>query len=206
MPLQKPPCHSYIMRKGDTQQPKIPSERVERVDDPGATPGTSTQSPDQTMGESTTATTIIIAELHSGFRSIDARIEALAIILDFIGENIDRHATHLDGVEECISGLEDGTTSCTKLVDKMERLLKTMTSKKEDLEARMCRNNICATGIAESTNMGRPAEFVERLLIGHFDHHSFTDTFVVERSYRVPILGSSLPSSLISGIETWCLN
>ncbi|KAJ1170883.1 hypothetical protein NDU88_002754 [Pleurodeles waltl] len=166
--------------EGDTKQQKIPFERVERVEDPRAKPEASTRSLDRTVGESMTGTTTIMAELPAGFRSIDALVSRL----DCMGEKINHHATCLDGAEEHISGLEDGTTSLSKWVDKMEHLLKTMALKNEDLEARSLWYNIHIDGIVESTNMGCLDQFVERLLIELFDHQSFMDKVVIERAHQ----------------------
>ncbi|KAJ1181126.1 hypothetical protein NDU88_006336 [Pleurodeles waltl] len=181
--LTTPESREGLPLESDTRQQKTPFERVELIEELGATPGATARNPDWTTGESMNGTTAIMAELHAGFRLIDARFDALASRLDSMGEKISCHTTCLDSAEKRISGLEDGNTSLTKRVDEMEHLLKTMAFTNEGLEARSCSNNICITGIAESTNMGHPDQFVERLLIDLYDHQSFTNSFVVMRAH-----------------------
>ncbi|KAJ1154885.1 hypothetical protein NDU88_007628 [Pleurodeles waltl] len=54
--------------------------------------------------------------------------------LDCMGERQDRQGVRLDAAEERISGLEDVATMVSKGLEKLERLLKAIAVKNEDLE------------------------------------------------------------------------
>lgn len=125
-------------------------------------------------------TTTIMEELRAGFRAIDARFNTLNSRLDRMGERLDNHHTRLGEAEQRISDQEDHTCELTRRLKRVERVLKTVAIKNEDLEARSRRNNICAAGLAESTNIGRPEIFMENLLKELFGAEAFTQSFVVE--------------------------
>ncbi|KAJ1114526.1 hypothetical protein NDU88_002761 [Pleurodeles waltl] len=78
----------------------------------------------------------IIAEPHSGFRSIDARLNTLNSRLDHMGERL--QSTGLDGAEDRISGLQNNGSSMKKRLERMELILKTIAAKYEDVEVRSC--------------------------------------------------------------------
>ncbi|KAJ1124438.1 hypothetical protein NDU88_002899 [Pleurodeles waltl] len=98
---------------------------------------------------------------------------------DRMGESLDCQNTRKDSMEELISDLENIAASSLKGLDKTECILKMVTIKNEDLEARS-RNNIRIMGIAGSTSMGHPDAFIEQLFTDLIDHSSFSSVFAVE--------------------------
>lgn len=66
----------------------------------------------------------------------------------------------------------------------MDRLLKIIAEKIEDLEARSWRNNVRILGLAETTNTGRMEDFIEMLLVDLFGRDSFSAHLTIERAHR----------------------
>lgn len=135
-------------------------------------------------GTASPDTTVLLLELCSGFKALNKRLDALDRQFDGLGEWIDRHKTRLDTTEGRISDLEDGAAQTTKRVEHLDRIMKTVAVKNEDLEARSRRNNVFIMGIPESTNTGRLHQFVEGLLTDLFGSEQFASTFVVEQAHR----------------------
>ncbi|KAJ1194684.1 hypothetical protein NDU88_003970, partial [Pleurodeles waltl] len=94
---------------------------------------------------------------------------------------LDRHVICLDGTERQLSEVEDGLADVLKQLERVERLLKVVMVRKEDLEARSCRNNSRISRVAETINMGRPNIFVKKRLTDLF---AFEDTFAVKHTHR----------------------
>lgn len=89
----------------------------------------------------------------------------------------------LDVAEAQISNIEDGTAQSLKRLESVERILKDMAIKNEDLEACSRRNTISILGVPETVNTGRLDLFVESLLTDMFGREQFTPGFVVERAH-----------------------
>ncbi|KAJ1185778.1 hypothetical protein NDU88_002565 [Pleurodeles waltl] len=82
------------------------------------------------------STADIMAELRADFRAIDSRFDALDSRLGHMNKRIDLQATRMDGAEPRISEVEDGCINTKKRLERVIHLLKTVATKKEDLEAR----------------------------------------------------------------------
>ncbi|KAJ1178288.1 hypothetical protein NDU88_003535 [Pleurodeles waltl] len=73
--------------------------------------------------------TTIIAELCAGFRTIDACFNTLTLRLDRMGERLDRQNVCLNGAEEHTSTLEYDSNTAWKLLENVEKILKTVAIK-----------------------------------------------------------------------------
>ncbi|KAJ1092033.1 hypothetical protein NDU88_005147 [Pleurodeles waltl] len=128
----------------------------------------------------------IMAEHKAGFPTMDVRFDTLAGCIYKMGERLDCLGVRINGAKEMISGLEDGSITMQKRIDQMYCSLKQAAIKCEDLEAQCRRYNIHIAGIVETTNMGLPDAFVEKLLLNLFDHSNFSSTFAVECAPSFP--------------------
>ncbi|KAJ1137156.1 hypothetical protein NDU88_003569 [Pleurodeles waltl] len=106
----------------------------------------------------------IMVELRAGIQAIDAHHGALSDRFDYLSERLDSHATRIKGADHRISKLDDGNAGTLKRLERMERILKTIAANNEDLEAQSCSNDLCITGLAETTNTGSMDLFVEKLI------------------------------------------
>lgn len=59
------------------------------------------------------------------------------------------------------------------------------TARLDDLENRMCHNNVHALGIPERTEGKNPVTFIEQWLLSIFD--TFSHLFAFERAHRIPM-------------------
>lgn len=126
----------------------------------------------------------IMAELKTGFQVIDTKLDIMNSRLDVLTSRVESHDTRLDNAEQRISDLEDRQPTIQKRLERTEALLKQVAQRAEDLESRSRRCNIRLAGIAESTNNGRMAHFVEQVLTDVFGREAFSTTFAVERAHR----------------------
>ncbi|KAJ1175575.1 hypothetical protein NDU88_000862 [Pleurodeles waltl] len=129
----------------------------------------------------------IVDKICSSFKAIDSGFDALSLHLDSMSEWLDKHGSRIDEVECRVSEAGDGNVDMLKCLERVEHILNATTAKNEDLEARSHRNNVCITGMAETTHAGSMITIMENLLTNLFGSSSFTGTFMVERVH--PTLG-----------------
>ncbi|KAJ1109383.1 hypothetical protein NDU88_006744 [Pleurodeles waltl] len=103
----------------------------------------------------------ILAELGAAFRSTDEHFDSFTSRIDHMGECQGHQKTRVGEAEGRIYTTEGGTGSMVTRLDKVQGILTTVAIENEDLEAQSRINNICVTGIAKTTNMGRADMFVE---------------------------------------------
>ncbi|KAJ1132707.1 hypothetical protein NDU88_011010 [Pleurodeles waltl] len=100
--------------------------------------------------------------------------------MDRMIERIDKLAERLDQAERRTSELEDEQTMMASRQIKMDKLLRALHAKAEDLEARSWRNNVRIVGVTESTNIDNMERFVEQLLTDVLGRETFSTMFEVE--------------------------
>ncbi|KAJ1181114.1 hypothetical protein NDU88_006324 [Pleurodeles waltl] len=105
-----------------------------------------------------------MVELKAGFKAIHMLFDALTMCLDKMHKHMDDQCTRPGAAKQGSSGVEDGVMDMARGMERVEWLLKTLVAKNEDLEARSRSNNICITGMAESTNIRPMSTYVEHLL------------------------------------------
>ena len=84
----------------------------------------------------------------------------------------------------------------------MEKVLELIKLKKENLESRSRRNNVCLVDVPEMTHMGKMEDYVEELIKKIFLFAVFTNSLSVERAHRIPAMepsATSLPHGRIRG-------
>ncbi|KAJ1108152.1 hypothetical protein NDU88_005534 [Pleurodeles waltl] len=145
-------CLTIVLE--DPKQCKFPFQHSKELGQQDTQTDLSNGTTAHTILEQLTRTAAIMVELQTGFCSTDAWFDSLTIRTDHMGEPLDRQNTLLDSAEELISGLHDRTATTWKRLERVEKILKAVAVKNEDLEARSCCNNIQILGIAESTDMG----------------------------------------------------
>ena len=104
--------------------------------------------------------------------------------LDKMDARIDKHDSRLKEAEGRTLTLEDSTAVLSRKVAKMETELKQVVAENEDFESRYRRNNLCIIGVAETTSMGKPEDFVEHLLTDLFGRNNFSPCLIMETAHR----------------------
>lgn len=121
----------------------------------------------------------LMTELKSGFQAIDSKLDTLNNRLETMNSRMESHETRITNTEQRISDLEDKQPTIQKRLERTEVLLKQVATKAEDLKARSRRCNRLA-GIAEFTNTGPMARFVEKVLIELFGRDTYSANFAIE--------------------------
>ncbi|KAJ1160384.1 hypothetical protein NDU88_000886 [Pleurodeles waltl] len=92
-----------------------------------------------------------------------------------MSERLDKYTEHLDMDEQVT------VVAAQKCLDK---LMLTLQSKTENLEARLRHKNLCIVWLAETTYTANMKSFVEALLINLLGCKMFADVCVVERAHH----------------------
>ncbi|KAJ1163386.1 hypothetical protein NDU88_003844 [Pleurodeles waltl] len=104
--------------------------------------------------------------------------------LDLLTAGLEKQSGRITEAEQLISNVEDVMQKRQEQLSQMDKLLKVIALKNEDLEARSRRNNIRIVGIPELTNTGQMKQFVERLLFTLFGEDAFSWLLIVARAHR----------------------
>lgn len=118
---------------------KDPKQSTLSFKPPGSTAATKQASMAEGGGSSTAETggpEAVLVELRGGFWALDTRFDSLDKKMEALGARLDNQEGRLTTAEGRISDLEDGTAQSTRRLERMEKLLKAVAVKNEDLEAR----------------------------------------------------------------------
>ncbi|KAJ1204973.1 hypothetical protein NDU88_000408 [Pleurodeles waltl] len=126
----------------------------------------------------------LLLTMQSSLSSIDGKMDTMTTRLDLLTAGLEKHSGRITEAEQRISNGEDVMQKRQEQLSQMDKLLKVIALKNEDLEARSRRNNIGIVGIPESTNTGRMEQFVDRLLFKLFGEDAFSRLLIVERAHR----------------------
>ncbi|KAJ1211410.1 hypothetical protein NDU88_006770 [Pleurodeles waltl] len=102
-------------------------------------------------------------DLKRSLTSIDYKMYQLTNHMDRLKEKVDNHGNRIDQLEYHTSALDDEQHTASGKLLQIEKVLKLIHNKNEDLEARSRRNNICIVGIPESASMDRIEDYVEAM-------------------------------------------
>lgn len=83
----------------------------------------------------------LLLEVRQGFASIADKMDTLTTRMDTIVRKIDGHETRIKETEQRISTTEDATAHLQKSITQMDKLLKVIAAKNEDIEARSRRSS-----------------------------------------------------------------
>lgn len=174
------------MGKADTRQPRLTFDGQKKLsrltpDDRNAEAG---PSPRESPSVLSSELKQMMQEMRQGFTTIAEKMDDMSMRMDAFVHKLEGHEERLNEAEQRISNTEDRTTQLQSQVAHMDKLLKVIASKNEDLEARSRRNNICVIGIPESTNTGKMEDFVEKLLTATIGADALSSQFIVERAHR----------------------
>lgn len=126
----------------------------------------------------------ILLAMQTSLTSIESKMDAMTARLDGLSHKVDAHESRIAEQERRTSDLEDTAATADTRVREMERVLKTLAAKNEDLESRSRRNNLRILGVPETTATGKMEDYVERLLTTLFGREPFSSVFIVERAHR----------------------
>lgn len=126
----------------------------------------------------------ILFEMRQGFATIADKVDTLSTRMDAVANKLEGHAQRIKEAEERLSVVEDSAAGAQTAIAQMDKLLKVIANKSEDMEARSRRNNIRLIGIPESTNTGRMELYVEKLLMATVGVEKLSNHFIVERAHR----------------------
>ncbi|KAJ1088445.1 hypothetical protein NDU88_001602 [Pleurodeles waltl] len=104
--------------------------------------------------------------------------------LDLLNNKLKGYVGRIPEAEEHISNIEDTVKAKSEQLLQMDKNLKIIANKNEDLEARSRRNNLCIVSIPESTDTRLMEQYVERLLTTLFGTEAYSKILVVERAHR----------------------
>ncbi|KAJ1176859.1 hypothetical protein NDU88_002126 [Pleurodeles waltl] len=116
----------------------------------------------------------LLLTMQSSLSSIDGKMDTMTTRLDLLTAGLEKQSGRITDAEQRISHVADVMQKRQEQLLQMDKLLKVIALKNEDLEARSRRNNIRIVGIPESTNTGRMEQFVERLLFTLFGEDAFS--------------------------------
>lgn len=165
--------------RNDARQSKIPFETKKASKSAPTTDGS--PPPPEPQEEDWKA---LLLNMQRSLTSIDAKIDNMNTRMDSVVGKLEDHDSRIKEAEKRISTLEDGATSSARQVTQMDRLLRIIAEKNEDLEARSRRNNVRILGLAETTNTGKMEVFVENLVTELFGKEAFSSHLIVERAHR----------------------
>ncbi|KAJ1140654.1 hypothetical protein NDU88_007003 [Pleurodeles waltl] len=134
----------------------------------------------------------LLLTMQSSLSSIDGKMDTMTTRLDLLTAGVEKQSGRITEAEQRISNVEDVMQKRQEQLSQINKLLKVIALKNEDLEDKSRRNNIRIVGIPESTNSGRMEQFVERLLFTLFGEDAFSWLLIMERAHRT--LMASRPS------------
>ncbi|XP_078515001.1 zinc finger MYM-type protein 2 [Lissotriton helveticus] len=141
------------MGRKDPKQKALPFEKlVEKLPEDSADMADGGQGVDL-VDDPPAPSSSLLNEMRAGFRALDGRFNALDKNLESLWAKIQVHNRRFDVAEACISVIEDGTAQSPKRLERVERILKEVVIKNEDLEARSRRNNNFLHGSGRKDNI-----------------------------------------------------
>ncbi|KAJ1115970.1 hypothetical protein NDU88_004190 [Pleurodeles waltl] len=126
----------------------------------------------------------LLLTMQSILSSIDGKMDTMTTRQDLLTAGLEKQSGRITEAEQRIPNVEDVMQKRQEQLSQMDKLLKVIALKNEDLEARSRWNNIRIVGIPGSTNTGRKEQFVERLLFTLFGEDAFSQLLIVERAHR----------------------
>ncbi|KAJ1198611.1 hypothetical protein NDU88_002450 [Pleurodeles waltl] len=133
--------------------------------------------------------------MQSSLSSIDGKMDTMTTRLDLLTAGLEKQSGRITEAEQRISNVEDVMQKRQEQLSQMDKLLKVIALKNDDLEARSRRNNIRIVGIPESRsrrnnirivgipesiNTGRMEQFMEQLLFALFGEEAFSRLLIME--------------------------
>lgn len=174
------------MGKPDSRQPKLVFDAKKTVTS-SHTEEQAQNAEDSSQAQSSTSDdevkTLLLA-MQQSLTALSGKMDMMNTRLDFLVLKVDKHDEQLKEAKRRISDTEDTTSQLHQQMSHMDKLLKVIASKNENLEARSRRNNIRVIGISENTNTGRMDDYAERLLCNTFGASAFSPHLTVERAHR----------------------
>ncbi|KAJ1141401.1 hypothetical protein NDU88_007734 [Pleurodeles waltl] len=172
------------MGKSDTKKPKLQFGATkltrappEAIDNNDAQPA---QGEHSEMGEMKA----LLLSMQSSLSSIDSKMDNMTASLDLLTNKLEKHVGCISETEQRISHVKDTMHAKSQQLLQMDKLLKIIVNKNEDLEGRSRRNNIRIVGVPESTDTGRMEQCEEHMLTTLFGEEAFSKMLVVERAHR----------------------
>ena len=133
--------------------------------------------------------------IQTSLSSLEGKLDDVTASMDSFAQRVDRQNQQFADAEQRIFTVEDQTAAHTSTLREMEKVLKVISAKNEDLEAGSRRNNIRIMGIPETTDTGRLEDYVETLLMDLFGSEAFSGMLMVERAHQTlaprPPVGAS---------------
>lgn len=122
-------------------------------------------------------------DLKTSLHGIDTKIDTLVDRMDKMTQRMETQEGRLDGLETRVSEVEDGQSTMTSQMLKMDEVLNIIKQKNEDLEARSRRNNVRITGILKTTDIPNMEQYVEHMMSELFGS-ALSKLFLIERAHR----------------------
>lgn len=171
-----------VMGKPDNKQAKINFEkRTTRLQDMGLTPVTVVPET-QLEPEQEDDIQTMLREVKVCLQEIDPKLNSLALQMDHVSQNVDKHKSHIDTLETRVSDSDDHQVETHERLLRMDKVLEVIKARNEDLEVRSRRNNVRITGIPESINIENMKHYIEGLLRDLFGS-GLSEMFLVERAH-----------------------
>ena len=146
-PTCGPSC-SGTKDKGDKKQARLPFETTRTTE---LTEGDMAQGSGSSHKQAAAPAQDNLVSLSS----LEGTMDDVSSRMDTFAQKIDQHDHQLREAEQRISNVEDSAANNKNTLQEMEKVLKHIAAKNEDLEARSRRNKLRILWIPESANTGK---------------------------------------------------
>lgn len=123
---------------------------------------------------------------NSSITNLAGEVKGMKMEISFVRQDMQKLRERTSAVEGRISTLEEEWQPLQRDVKYTHSMTVANASMLEDMENRLCRNNMHAVGIPEKAEGKNPVAFIEAWLSDMFGEDTFSSMFAVERAHRVP--------------------
>lgn len=106
--------------------------------------------------------------------------------LSLVRHDLQKTAERITVVERRISQIEDDLYPAKQEVTFLKDQMGKFVGKLDEMENRLCRDNVRLVGLPEKSEGPNPIEFLEKWFIELFGRENFSQQFSIERAHRVP--------------------
>ena len=154
----------------------------EQASDKTQGPGSPTIEGEPTLRDIFTAVT----SCNVSLAVLTTEVKGMKSEISFLRQDAQKMRERTSALEERVSTIEDDMGPMQRDLTYNNHLIDQHSSRLEELENRMRRNNVRAIGLPEKMEGKNPVEFIEKWLIAAFGREAFSPMFSVERAHRVP--------------------
>ena len=128
----------------------------------------------------------VVTSNNLSITALSAELKGIKTEITFLRHDNQKLRERTSALEGRVSSIEDDMAPMQRDLTYNNHLLTQHSSRLEDLENRMRRNNVRAIGFPEKIEGRNPVDFIEQWLLQAFGKEAFSPMFTVERAHRVP--------------------